>query len=216
MITSQPVTETGSQPFVDKVKQWEEGGQPKLTAYDDKTGHWTVGYGHTGRDINQGTTITAEQAEAYLKQDLAKARSVVDSRVKVPVTEHQREAMTSFSFNVGTGGFSSSTALKRLNQGDYEGAEDAFKWWNKATSHGQRQTWPGLVRRRADEEQWWNTPDAAAGTDATPRAAPMPDINVHIHNAPPGVTASVTQGRNRPVPPAPPRIGTSFDWLPAT
>jgi GH24 family phage-related lysozyme (muramidase) len=30
----------------------------RLTAYLDSTGHWTIGYGHTGPEVVRGMTIT--------------------------------------------------------------------------------------------------------------------------------------------------------------
>lgn len=42
----------------------------RLQAYQDTGGVWTIGYGHTGADVKPGMTITKEEAERLLKQDV--------------------------------------------------------------------------------------------------------------------------------------------------
>ena len=51
----------------------------RLTAYWDPIGKvWTVGYGHTGPDVTEGTVWTLAQAEAALAEDLNTAADEVD------------------------------------------------------------------------------------------------------------------------------------------
>ena len=38
----------------------------KLASYQCPAGKWTIGYGHTGPDVQPGQTITAAQAEYLL------------------------------------------------------------------------------------------------------------------------------------------------------
>ncbi|ELI8281136.1 glycoside hydrolase family protein, partial [Yersinia enterocolitica] len=40
--------------------------------------------------------------------------------------------LCSLIFNIGPTAFANSTVLKRLNDGDYQGAADAFLMWKKA------------------------------------------------------------------------------------
>ena len=62
--------------LVDQIKQ-DEG--LRLTAYWDPIGKvWTVGYGHTGPDVTEGTVWTLAQAEAALAEDLNTAADEVD------------------------------------------------------------------------------------------------------------------------------------------
>ena len=42
----------------------------RLTAYQDMVGVWTIGYGHTGPDVKPGLTITQQQADQLLINDL--------------------------------------------------------------------------------------------------------------------------------------------------
>ncbi|MFT0214133.1 lysozyme [Pseudomonas sp. F1_0610] len=49
------------------TKAWEGC---KLAAYQDSVGVWTIGYSHT-RTAKKGMTITQEQADALLLEDIA-------------------------------------------------------------------------------------------------------------------------------------------------
>jgi GH24 family phage-related lysozyme (muramidase) len=58
-------------------------------------------------------------------------------------------AFVSLTYNIGIGAFCRSTARKRLDAGNLEGACDAATWYNRA---GGRKI-PGLVNRRAAEHR---------------------------------------------------------------
>lgn len=73
----------------------------RLRAYQDSVGVWTIGYGHT-QGVKKGQTITPQQAEALLQQDLAMAETAVNSR-NLPLTDNQFSALVSFTFNLGAG-----------------------------------------------------------------------------------------------------------------
>ncbi len=57
--------------------------------------------------------------------------------------------MTSFTYNVGTGAYKSSTLLLKHNAGDYAGAAAEFDKWIYANG----QVLQGLVNRRAEERK---------------------------------------------------------------
>ena len=119
----------------------------QLTAYQDPVGVWTIGYGHTGNDVQPGLTITQEQASALLLQDVASAVAAVNRLVTVPLTQNQFDALVDFTFNVGQGNLASSTLLRELNAGNTAGAAAQFLVWVYA---GGVQL-PGLVKRRQAE-----------------------------------------------------------------
>ena len=121
-----------------------------LHAYPDPaTGAepWTIGYGHT-KGVKPGQTCTREQALEWLREDLAWAEAAVSQYVKVPLAQHQFDALVSFTFNLGAGSLASSTLLRLLNQKDYAGAALQFPRW----CNGPNGPLPGLVRRRAAEQ----------------------------------------------------------------
>jgi lysozyme len=51
----------------------------KLTAYLDTGGVPTIGYGHT-KGVKLGMTCTQEQAEQWLREDVAAAQAAVNAR----------------------------------------------------------------------------------------------------------------------------------------
>lgn len=128
-----------------------------LSAYLDPAGIPTIGYGTTiypdGRPVKLGDTIAQQQAEEYLQHDMKVFEQAVTSNVQIPLTDAEKAALTSFTYNVGVGGLKQSTALRRLNAGDRQGAAEALTWWNKAQVNGQMQTLPGLERRRQEERK---------------------------------------------------------------
>jgi len=113
----------------------------------------TIGYGSTyadGQKVVMGMTCTEEDALRWLMQEVEhKVESKLPTLIKVELSQGQFDAIVSFCYNVGMGNFSSSTLLKKLNAGDYEGASNEFPKWNK----GAGKVLPGLVRRREAERQ---------------------------------------------------------------
>jgi len=132
-----------SQACIDLVKA-SEGC--RLTAYRDSVGVLTVGYGSTG-GITEGQTITQQQAEDMLVDDLDAAADGVRSLVTVPLTQGQFDALCDFVFNLGEGRLRDSTLLRLLNEGRYSEAAAQFRFWVMAGGHPL----PGLVTRRAAE-----------------------------------------------------------------
>lgn len=121
-----------------------------VRSYRCPAGRWTIGYGHT-HGVRSGETITPEEAEDLLRKDLKDCEATVERMVKVDLTQNQFDALVSFVFNLGQGSFGSSTLLRKLNRGDYEGAAEEFTRWNKARVDGELKAQPGLTRRRTAE-----------------------------------------------------------------
>ena len=125
----------------------------KLSAYDDSTGVWTIGYGTTrypnGKRVSEGDRCTLEQAKAYMQHDLKIFERAVNSAVKVSLKQNQFDALVSLAYNIGVGAFKNSTLLKNLNLGDYKEAANQFDVWVNAG--GKRLQ--GLVNRRAIEKK---------------------------------------------------------------
>ena len=93
-----------------------------LVSYQDPRGIWTIGYGHTGPEVVQGLTITQQQANDYLAQDIQTASDAVNRLVTVKITQGEFDALVDFVYNVGVGAFEDSTLLRMLNAGDFSGA----------------------------------------------------------------------------------------------
>lgn len=154
-----------SQNGLDLIKGFEG---LRLSAYQDSAGVWTIGYGHTG-NVKPGDRITQAEAERLLQQDTAWAQQAVRDQVKVPLTQGQFDALTSFTFNLGAGALEKSTLLKKLNAGDYAGAQAEFGKW----VHAGGEVLQGLVRRRAAEADLFGG-SAPQGGAAPGGTAPAP------------------------------------------
>ncbi|CAO3426766.1 lysozyme [Azospirillum argentinense] len=128
----------------------------KLSAYLCPAGVPTIGYGRTA-GVRMGQTITAAQAEVFLRADMAAAAAQVDKLVMVPLTDRQRGALASFVFNLGAGALRDSTLRSMLNKGDYKGAAGQFGRWVYATVNGEKVQLPGLKKRRAAEADLFET-----------------------------------------------------------
>lgn len=136
-----------SQRGIDLIKRFEG---LELTAYPDPgTGGepWTIGHGHT-KGVKRGDRITAEQAEAFLREDLRHFEAAV-SRLAPKTTQGQFDAMVSLAFNVGEGNLAKSTLLQLHNAGEHEGAAAQFARWNRAAGKVMR----GLTLRRDAEAE---------------------------------------------------------------
>lgn len=120
----------------------------RLQAYQDSVGVWTIGYGAT-RGVKAGMSITKEQAERMLLNDVTRFEPEIDRLVKVPLNRNQWDALMSFTYNLGAANLESSTLRRLLNAGDYAGAAEQFPRWNKAGG----QVLAGLTRRRAAERE---------------------------------------------------------------
>jgi lysozyme len=126
----------------------------RLKAYRDSVGVLTIGYGHTSAAgapaVTAGLTISQAEAEAILVRDLAKYEAGVLNAVKVPLKQHQFDALVSFHYN--TGAIGKATLTRKLNLGMYDAVPVELAKWNKAGG----KVLAGLTRRRKAEADLWN------------------------------------------------------------
>lgn len=129
----------------------------RLKAYQDSVGVWTIGFGHTGKDVHPGDTITMKRARELLRQDLSSAEQSVNQTIKRPLNQSQFDALVSLVFNAGALPLH-KTLGSCLNSGDLHGASGEFPKWCKGTKNGQLITLEGLVRRRKAEREMFDAP----------------------------------------------------------
>lgn len=120
----------------------------RTNAYQDSVGVWTIGYGHT-KGVQPTDVISPQQGEEMLTHELSEYENYVTDLVKVPLEQHQFDALVSWTYNLGPTNLKSSTLLKVLNAGYYQQVPDQIKRWDKAG--GKRLE--GLTRRREAEAQ---------------------------------------------------------------
>lgn len=134
--------------------------------YRDSAGLLTIGVGHlltkdeitsgkiliAGVPVKYANGLTDQQIDRLLEHDLAWAESSVNTYIDVPLNQNQRDALISFTFNVGKQAFFSSTLRKVLNQGRYDLVPEQLARWNRAGG----KVLQGLINRRNNEIELFN------------------------------------------------------------
>lgn len=119
----------------------------RLKAYQDPTGTWTIGYGHTA-GVKPGQTITMQQALLYLAQDLANKEKYVNKYHQIyHFTQDQFDALVSFTYNCGQGNLK-----KLLNDGNKPLELVKFDLPTTCTKSKGKEL-KGLIRRRKAEAE---------------------------------------------------------------
>lgn len=127
--------------------------------YRDSVGVWTYGIGHTAaaggldpQEMNgampEGAALDAaiDRAINLFAYDLGKYEARVNAAVKVPLKQHEFDALVSFDFN--TGGIHRANLTKAINAGDKSG--DGFMGWLKPKE---------IIKRRKAEQRLFRTGD---------------------------------------------------------
>jgi len=120
--------------------------------YLDSVKVWTYGIGHTSaagaphpatmaRGMPADLDAEIREVIQLFKQDAAKYEADVARAVKVPLKQHQFDALVSFHYN--TGAIGRASLVKKLNAGDYAGAGAGFMAWLK----------PPELRKRREAER---------------------------------------------------------------
>lgn len=129
------------------------------TIYRDSVGVPTVGYGHTV-DVRPGAIwvkgqhtpgrLTEAEATTLLHQDLNRDYAPTIRALNLPLNQNQFDALTSFVYNVGVGGVSTSTRIGRdLRAHQFRAAANGLLEWDRAGG----QVLQGLLNRREAERQ---------------------------------------------------------------
>lgn len=144
-----------------------------LHAYLCPAGKWTISWGCTS-GVKPGMVITKDQAETMFQSEMATFEAAVNRLVHEPLSQHEFDALCSFSFNCGVGALQSSTLLKKLNAGNYDAVPAELMKWDHFTNPKthKSEVSPGLEKRRKAEGALWLDPDAPSVSIAEP----MPQI----------------------------------------
>lgn len=143
----------------------------RANPYMCPAGKPTIGYGTTvypnGKKVRMGDApVSKNVAMEILKHDLGRFETDINSLLKVPLSQHQYDALVSFAYNVGTDidadliaeGLGDSTLLKLINNGIIAKDKDwkkkitaEFEKWCKARKNGKLVVVRGLANRRKSE-----------------------------------------------------------------
>jgi lysozyme len=102
----------------------------RKNAYLDVKGIPTIGIGHTGPEVRLGLSWTDDDVRMALEKDVKRCEDTINLYCVNKLTQDQFDALVSFIFNVGVNAFIHSTLLRKLNQGDMEGAAREFDRWH--------------------------------------------------------------------------------------
>lgn len=125
-------------------------GKGWFKPYICPAGVLTIGWGHTnhhGRKFDPSSVWSQKECDEALAEDMRGFEDGVTKAVRVPLKQHQYDALVSFAYNCGLGNLGKSTLLRKVNAGDMAGAAAEFAKWNK----GGGRVLAGLVRRRKSE-----------------------------------------------------------------
>lgn len=144
-----------TQAGINLIKRWESFVP---VPYLCSAGVWTIGYGCTrdseGNPVTPRTPqVTEAEASAMLIREVEHFSVAVSRLIPVELSDGQFDALTSFTFNLGSGALQASTLRRRVNSGDYDGAAREFPKW--CWAGGRKLT--GLLNRRIAEQRLWLT-----------------------------------------------------------
>ncbi|MBJ7410111.1 MAG: glycoside hydrolase family protein [Phenylobacterium sp.] len=148
LVLSEAQVEDGIDPQLIADLKRDEG--LRLDAYPDpisKGPPWTIGYGHTGPEVRPGLTWTREEADAALRDDIAKHNAELARHLPwiARLDPARRRVLQNMAFNLGIGepggkkgllGFKNTLAM--IERGDYAAAADGMLRSLWARQVGQR------------------------------------------------------------------------------
>jgi lysozyme len=146
----------GIENFIAQFEGYKEAqSNGDAVAYADPGYGWTlptIGFGTThypgGAAVKRGDRITKAQALQFLNHEADLKRNDILSKLAVPLSQNQLDALTSFAYNVGRTQLYSSTLWQKLQAGKSK-AEVAAEFGKFIYSNHKKM--PGLVTRRAAE-----------------------------------------------------------------
>jgi lysozyme len=135
--------------------------------YRDSVGVLTYGIGHTknaggidpatiGLEMPADIEAAIDHALEVFRADVKSYEARVDVAIKIPLEQHEFDALVSFDFN--TGGIHRAKLTKRINAGDPDAA-DSFMGWLRP---------PEIRKRRTAEMDLFATGDYDANGDKIP------------------------------------------------
>lgn len=110
---------------------------------------WTIGYGHTGPDVKQGSCITQDYAEELLEKEMRAFNERVSGLVSSLLNTNQVQAATAFAYNIK--GWAATPLFGLLIKGDVDEAKKHWLLYDKVTLGGQKVEVRGLKNRRQAE-----------------------------------------------------------------
>ena len=139
---------------IDLIKYFE--GCPtddngKVVSYRCAANKATIGYGSLklidGSPVQDGMTITKQDAEDLLAHELHEYEGYINDMVETDLKQNEFDALVSWVFNLGPSNLGASTLLKVINKKDWADVPNQIKRWNKVNGVPNQ----GLMKRRNAE-----------------------------------------------------------------
>lgn len=93
-------------------------------------GLYEIGYGHVLRPVDQNLTMVTEaQAEQLLREDVRCFEIYLNATIRVPLQQHEFDALVSLVFDVGMLAFEHSPIRKMIDQGQRQEAARELRAW---------------------------------------------------------------------------------------
>jgi lysozyme len=116
--------------------------------YKDAAGYPTIGFGHLITGVDRITQpLVGAAAEQLFERDVSAATEPMNKLLKTSLSQNQYDALTSFTYNVGTGNLARSSLLRYINSNQQLEVPQQFLLWVKAGGKVNK----GLVFRRKQE-----------------------------------------------------------------
>ncbi len=144
-----------------RAQVYDDRNGQTISSYSQAQGFPTIGVGHLitpsqyarfEKYLGGRSAMTQSQIEDLLKEDLPKYEVPVKNAINEVITQEMFDALVSLAFNAGPNSYAVKNAIKAINVRDWNGAAQAIADGPK-TSKGILVQ--GLVRRRANEAQWF-------------------------------------------------------------
>jgi lysozyme len=133
----------GLQPKMCPAEIWSEGWGHAMI--DPLTGKFLKGKENRERAFELATIKTEAEADKALMVDLIKFERIVNTRIKIPLTQNQFDALVSHTYNTG----GSDTLFRLVNE---RAEPDKIRqWFETRYIIADGRVLPGLVKRRKAE-----------------------------------------------------------------
>lgn len=127
------------------------------SVYVDSGGIKTIGYGFTSPDLIAKQYMSEKEASDLLQQEIQERSEKLRRHIKTwdQLNQNQKDALVSYGFNVGVENWSVNQPrlLAALNAGRFK---DAAQYMD-AVRDRKGNVLPGLVKRRKEEQEWFNS-----------------------------------------------------------
>jgi lysozyme len=134
---------------INGIRLIKENEGCQLKAYQCPAGIWTIGFGNTFYEdktkVKKGDVITQTRADKLFLNLLPKFEEIIDSKIKIDITQNQYDALISHTWNTG----GSDTLFKLVNSKSNK--EAITTWFTTKYTTGAGKVLPGLVKRRKEE-----------------------------------------------------------------